>query len=128
MSVYVLDASALLALMNGECGSGRVEEAVEAGAAISLVNVAEVVAKLSELGMPKEVVREALDVLGMETVAFDTAQAYKTGLLRPVTRHIGLSLGDRACLSLAIQLEQPVLTADRAWKSLNLGIDIQVIR
>jgi ribonuclease VapC len=43
-------------------------------------------------------------------------------------RHYGLSLGDRACLALAMELKLPVVTADRAWIDLDLGIDICVIR
>jgi PIN domain nuclease of toxin-antitoxin system len=50
------------------------------------------------------------------------------GRLWEQTRQAGLSLGDRACLSLGLRLGVTVLTGDRAWASLSLSLDIQVIR
>lgn len=124
----VLDASALLALLNGEPGSEQVASIVTDGAAISTVNLAEVVAKLSEVGMPETLIHNALDLLGLEIVNFDFEQAYQVGLLRLLTRHAGLSLGDRACLALAQQLALPALTTDRAWEGLAIDITVQMIR
>ena len=40
----------------------------------------------------------------------------------------GLSLGDRACLALALKLNLPALTTDRIWENLNLSVQVQVIR
>ncbi len=125
---YVLDASALLVLLKGETGSERVIEALMDGAAISAVNFSEVVAKLREGGMLEEAIHESLDSLELDIVEFDTAFAYQAGLLRPLTKSAGLSLGDRACLALAQNLNLPALTADRAWDGLSLGIRVQVIR
>jgi PIN domain nuclease of toxin-antitoxin system len=53
---------------------------------------------------------------------------FSTGFLRPATSEYGLSLGDRACLALGQQLGQPVLTADRMWKTLKLDVEIRMIR
>jgi PIN domain nuclease of toxin-antitoxin system len=128
MAGYVLDASALLVLLKGEAGSERVIEALMDGAAISAVNFSEVVAKLREGGMLEEAIHESLDSLELDIVEFDTEFAYQAGLLRPLTKSAGLSLGDRACLALAQNLNLPALTADRAWDSLSLGIRVQVIR
>ena len=89
----VLDASALLALLNRESGSEQVANVVAEGAAISTVNLSEVVAKLGEAGMPEELVHEVLDLLGLEVIAFDIEQAYQSGLLRVLTRRAGLSFG-----------------------------------
>jgi PIN domain nuclease of toxin-antitoxin system len=61
-------------------------------------------------------------------VPFDEDLAYRAGLLRSVTRSAGLSLGDRACLALAEQLGQPALTADRAWGTVQISIQVDVIR
>jgi ribonuclease VapC len=124
----VLDASALLALLNGESGSEQVAGVIVDGAAISAVNLAEVVTKLSEIGMPEVLIHEVLDSLGLEIVDFDFEQAYQVGLLRPLTRHVGLSLGDRACLALAKQLGLPALTTDRIWERLAVDVTVQVIR
>ena len=128
MSKVVLDASALLALLNEESGSEFVAALIEEGAAMSTVNLSEVVAKLNEAGMPEEAIHEALDALGITIVDFDTAFAYKTGLLRLATKKAGLSLGDRACLALAGQLGLPAVTTDRVWENLSLGITIQIAR
>ena len=122
----VLDASALLALLQGEPGSSRVLEILP-GALICSVNLSEVVAKLAEFGMPEADIYRAL-TLGLEIVPFDETLAYEAGFLRPLTRRAGLSLGDRACLALAQSRSLPAFTSDRAWAALDIGIDIIVIR
>jgi len=66
--------------------------------------------------------------LGISVEAFDAGLAYLAGLLRPQTKGIGLSLGDRACLALGRHMRLPVLTADRAWAKLRVGVEIRVIR
>jgi PIN domain nuclease of toxin-antitoxin system len=108
----VVDASALLALLNAEPGADIVAEALPGGV-ISAVNLSEVVAKLCEAGMPENAIRQALQPLGLEIVPFDEEQAYQAGLLRAATQTVGVSLGDRACLSLAKILGVVALTADR---------------
>lgn len=128
MPSYVLDASALLALLKQEPGSECVAEFITEGAAMNAVNLSEVVAKLSEAGMTDKLIHEALDMLGLVIVDFDTKLAYEVGLLRPFTRQAGLSLGDRACLALAKQLHLPAVTTDRVWESLALDIAVRVIR
>lgn len=125
---YVVDASALLALLNQEPGAERVARALSAGSSISAVNFSEVVARLSEAGMPQPAVREALDALELNVVAFDRALGYRAGFLRPATKRAGLSLGDRACLALAAHHNLPALTADRAWRQLATDTKVEVIR
>lgn len=127
MSRVVLDASALLALLNGEPGHEVVADNLP-GSLISAVNLSEVVAKLVEAGMPDDAVRSALGDLGIEIRAFDSEAAYLTGVLRIQTRKLGLSLGDRACVALGLQLSSPVLTADRNWKELDIGAEVRAIR
>jgi ribonuclease VapC len=128
MPLYVLDASALMALFHQEPGSDRVAQAVLDGAAISTVNLAEVTSKLNELGVPEVFIQIAIGVLKLTLVDFNAEFAFKVGSLRPLTRHLGLSLGDRARLALAQDLNLPVLTTDRTWANLSPGITIQVIR
>jgi len=123
----VIDASALLALLNAEPGADIVAEALPEGV-ISAVNLSEVVAKLCEAGMPEKAIHQALQPLGLEIVPFDEQQAYQAGLLRTATQDMGVSLGDRACLSLAKMLGVVALTADRAWVGLSVGATIKVIR
>lgn len=128
MSKSVLDASALLALLKEEPGSEQVIEAITEGAAISTVNFSEAVAKLNEAGMPEEAIHASLDSLGLEIVGFDTELAYLAGLLRPLTKQAGLSLGDRSCLALAQHLDLPAFTTDWQWSNLSLSIKIQLLR
>lgn len=128
MSDVVLDASSILAVLNEESGAERVEAAIRAGAAVSTVNLSEVIAKLADSGLDEEAVREALGNVQMAVVSFDDDLAYRAGLLRPLTRGVGLSFGDRACLALAQRLGLPAMTADRAWSDLAVGVTIEVIR
>jgi PIN domain nuclease of toxin-antitoxin system len=126
MSV-VLDSSALLALLWSEPGEEMVE-AVLADSRISAVNMAEVYSKMSDRGVVGDEVRELLADLPVVVVAFDAQQAALTGDLRDATRSQGLSLGDRACLALAMTEDMDAVTGDRTWAALSLPIKIVAIR
>jgi PIN domain nuclease of toxin-antitoxin system len=126
-SKMVLDASALLVLINQEAGSEKVA-AVISTACMSSVNVAEVVSKLMDKGFTEVEIREIFGALKVLIIPFDEEQGFIAGLLRADTKRLGLSLGDRACLSLAIQQKLSVLTADRVWAELQWGLNIQMIR
>lgn len=128
MSSRVVDSSSVLALMHHEPGADEVASVVAAGALISSVNYSEVVAKLADRGIPEREIRARLARLVLQIVDFDTGQALRAGMLRPVTRTAGLSLGDRACLALAQGRNLPVVTADRSWRSLTIGVEIRLIR
>ena len=117
----VLDASALLALLQNEPGAEVVADLLPHGI-MSAVNLSEVVAKLMDHGMPLEEAREALDGLPIDVASFDRDAAFAAGELHGVTRGARLSLGDRACLALATRLGATAVTADRAWASLGDGI------
>ena len=127
MSEAVLDASALLALLNPEPGHEEVARTIP-DAAISAVNLSEVAAKLAESGMPEESIREALEGLALDVHDFGRDLAFQTAMLRPLTKHKGLSLADRACLALGQQLNLPVVTADRVWKELDLEVEVRLVR
>ena len=127
MSKVVLDASALLALLNSEPGADQVG-AMLSSAVVSAVNLSEVTSKLAEAGMPEAAIREALEGLAVEVAPFDREQAYTAGLLRPATMSLGLSLGDRACLSLAQRLGLPAVTTDAAWAKLDMAVEVRVVR
>ena len=127
MSEVVVDASAILALLNQETGSEEVLIFI-GKAAISTVNLSEVIAKLADAGIPEEDIRQILSNLTLEVIDFNEEQALKAGMLRPNTKSIGLSFGDRACLALGIILNQPVLTTDRLWGSINVGVEVRVVR
>lgn len=123
----VLDASALLALINAEPGAERVAQALESGALVSAVNLSEVLAKLVDHGMPEHEAMEVVMSLELEVIAFDLAAASQAAWLRPVTRPLGLSFGDRACLALAQTRQLRVLTADRPWAKLDIGVPIELV-
>jgi PIN domain nuclease of toxin-antitoxin system len=127
VSDVVLDASALLAVLRAEPGTEQVEAHL-GDASIGAVNLSEVVAKLAEDGVPETQIRQAIARLELEVRAFDEEQAYAASMLHKTTRGFGLSFGDRACLALADSLNALVLTADRSWSRLDLGIAIEVIR
>ena len=123
----VLDASAVLALLQEEPGAAIVED-VLGDAAMSSVNWAEVAGLLAARGLPATQLRPSVEALGISVLAFEAVDADATGELLPPTRNAGLSLGDRACLALARRLDARALTADRAWLDLHLGVDVRCIR
>jgi len=125
----VLDASAVLALLFEEPGAEVVRAQLRTGV-IGAANLAEVLAKLSDHGLPAMEAVRAVTILGLEVAPMTEAQAGRSAELRPMTRAVGLSLGDRACLALAAELGAPVLTADRSWDAVAgaAGVSVQVIR
>jgi PIN domain nuclease of toxin-antitoxin system len=124
---YVLDASAVLALIQGEPGGERVR-AVVRQAALSSVNPTEIMTKLIGHGVPSNEVRLVLEGVTPFVHPHDEESALDAGALHAITRRQGLSLGDRACLALARRLAATALTTDRAWSRVDLGVPIEVIR
>ena len=127
MSKYVLDASAVLALLNQEPGMDRVE-AVLADSCMGAVNYCEVLGKLIDAGIPEKDARESVELLNIEIIPFDTDMARLAAVLRPTTKKLGLSLGDRSCLALALSRRNAALTAERAWAKLKIGVIVELIR
>ena len=127
MSEYVLDASAVLALLNHEDGAETVQELLPR-AVISTVNISEIVTRLVAKGMPEGEIRDVFSLLGLESIPFDEESAFRSGLLYTITHSSGLSLGDRACLTLARNLNAAAVTADRAWQDLDSGVQLRFIR
>lgn len=129
MSSWVLDASAVIAVLDGEPGREQVRPKLRSGGAtISAVNLSEVVTRHLEGGFSENQIRDRIQPLSLEVVPFDADLAYAAARLRAPTRSAGLGLGDRACLALAQRLGVPAVTADRAWATLGLPIEIELIR
>jgi ribonuclease VapC len=132
--VRVLDASAVLALLQLEKVRERVEAALDAGPCLmTAVNACEVLGKLHEKGMPIEEAQASLDDLRLTVVDFDAELARLAAGLRVRTKSIGASLGDRACLALAERESRrgdapEVLTAERAWTGLKWPFKVVAIR
>jgi ribonuclease VapC len=124
----VLDASALLAILNREKGAERLTPDLLADATTSTVNLAEVQTALVRRGAaPDEAWEDALSPI-REPSPFTADHARIAGDLVSQTSAWGLSLGDRACLALGLALRLPVYTADKMWKNLRVGLKIHVIR
>jgi len=128
MNSIVLDASALLAVLNREPGADKLTPELLSGAVSSTVNLAEVHGKLVGRGINPDQAWEATLSPIREAMAFTAEHAEIAGTLITHTRALGLSLGDRACLALGLALRVPVYTADKSWKSLRVGVRIHVIR
>jgi len=128
MNRIVLDASAILTVINGEPGAEKLTPDLLARAIGSTVNLAEVQTKLVSRGWSSELAWVDATSPVREVLTFDEEQARIAGDLVIQTRHLGLSLGDRACLALGIALKVPVYTAEKVWKKLKVGVRIHVIR
>ena len=125
--MIALDASAFLAFLFREKGHERVA-AILNQACLSTVNLAEVVGRFVLDVHDVEPVLQRLTATPLEIVPFGQADATLAASLLPRTRRLGLSLGDRACLALAMARGIPALTADRSWLKLDLELKIEVIR
>jgi PIN domain nuclease of toxin-antitoxin system len=121
----VLDASAILALVQGEPGADEVESLLD-GASMSSVNLSEVIQKGEQHDVNTEGLEYDLEALGIGFRDFGVAAARPTAELW--ASGSGLSLGDRACLSLAVELELPAVTADRRWAAIEVPIPVRVVR
>ena len=124
----VVDSSAILAVILREDGADAVSEVLKDGVFVSTVNLGEVVARLSDLTSTDGEVPDLIQSIKFEAVDFDSEDAWRAGLLRRATRSLGLSFGDRACLALGQRLQLPVVTADRIWASLDVGVEIVLCR
>lgn len=123
--IAVLDASALLAHMQNEPGSDKVTDMLPYSV-ISSVNRSEVFSKLLDKGFSESSIFETLktyETTGLKTIPFDQDSADKAGLLRPKTKALGLSLADRACISLGLKLNLVIVSADKSWKHLERSVD-----
>ena len=125
--VIIADASAILALLKQE-PLGEFQPRRLFRATISAVNLSEVLERLCCGGLSQPEAEEAVASLNLRVAEFDEPQARLAAYLRPQTRRAGLSLGDRACLALGLRLGFPVITADRAWARVDVGVEIVLIQ
>lgn len=129
--VTVLDASAIIAFLQGEPGDEVVRLALLSGhCVVSAANQAEIIAKSLDRGADPEAIKTILAELAYTVVDIKAEDGMQAGWMRGVSRKIGLSLGDRLCLALAQRLKANILTADRPWLTMAepLEIDICCIR
>lgn len=128
MTTAVLDASAVLALIRSEPGGDKVAAHI-GQAAISAVNLHEVIKDLLLSELDEPTVRNVLGELRLDVRAHDTDAAYAAAALHAQTKEYGRGLGDRSCMALALQLGLPAITADREWGKVKVkGLQIDQIR
>lgn len=127
MAEVVLDASALLAFLRKEPGAEKVT-AVLSESCISSVNLAETLGKMVEYGKSLEDVSFQIERLDIPVIPFDTEQAKIAASFWKATRSVGMSLGDRACLALALNLSLPAFTTEGDWLKCDLGVKVVKIR
>jgi len=123
----VLDSSAVLAVIFNEPGGEKIVDLLQGGL-LSTVSLAEIHTRLLLDGRPADFAWNRILSMGFEVCFFDDEQARLAAEMIGKTRPFGLSLGDRACLALAIQRKAKVYTTDRVWKNFALGIDVELIR
>ena len=128
MSAVVFDTSAVIALLRGEPWAALVAGRV-GQAAMSAVNLQELIKALILRGVAPPVIEEMIQELRLDLHVHDRDAAFASARLTEATRQHGSGLGDRSCMALAIKLGVPVLTADRAWAKLKLpGLSVEVVR
>ncbi len=125
--MIALDASALLAFLFREPGHAVVGQAMS-DACISTVNLAETLGRFARDGQNPEPIAMRLADSPLEIVPFSSSQAILCARLLPPSRELGLSLGDRACLAVAMERGIAAMTADSAWRKLKVGVEIALIR
>jgi ribonuclease VapC len=123
----VLDASAALAPLLGERGGEKAFGQLR-GAAISAVSWAEVVQRAISAGVAADSLRADFEGMGVEVIPVDAEHAERAARLPRLTRSAGLSLADRTCIALALDRRVAVLTADRAWADLDVGVEVRLLR
>ena len=126
--IYVLDASALLAVSKGEKGADLVLDLIETtDCVISSVNMAEVATKMLEFGLPPQELKRAVGQFIVDAIDFNQEQAMACAELRLLTKSAGLSLGDRACLGLAKLMDGTAVTSDRPWMAIAEAVGVKVL-
>ena len=125
--MIVLDASALLAFLFREPGH-EIAARYLAESCLSTVNLSEVLGRFARDGHDITQVRQQIAASPIKIIPFSTSTAVITAELLPVTKPLGLSLADHACLALAIERKLPALTADQVWLELDIDVEIIAIR
>lgn len=129
MPICVVDTSTVFVDLNEEQGAVEARRWLR-DAAISAINLQEVVSKCLDKGVPAEAISALIAALRLDVHPLDASLAMEAGMMRLATARLGLSHGDRACLALARKLGLPAITADRAWADVaqELGVEVVLVR
>lgn len=125
MASIVIDSSVLMAILQGEPITVPGLPSLKL-VRMSAVNVAEVYTLLTQTQPATRHAGIVLMGLLQRIEPFTAPQARLAGEFRRFGKHV--SLGDRACLALAVELQAEVYTADREWATFNSGLKIHLIR
>jgi ribonuclease VapC len=125
MTDVVVDSSAILAVIKSDLGAQRANDEARGGR-MSALNYCEVVGWLAERGSSTAEIDNVVAPFNLTIEHFDNARALAAGVLKAKGRNI--SLADRACLALAIELGLPVITGDRVWRDLDVGVEVRMFR
>jgi len=121
---FVLDASAILAIVLAEPGSEFVHSILDRSA-MTAVNYTAVLTRMMRQGVtPSEAVGD-LGAFEVAVIPWDKPLAVGSADLCPLAWTHGLSLGDRACLTLARSLGVTAVTADMSWRRLT-DVDVRI--
>lgn len=113
-------------LLFAEPGKENVEQILDESST-GRINITEALTKMLERGSTIEEAEENLSDLNLNIIEFDAEQSRKIAELRLITKHLGLSLGDRSCLALAIQKDATAVTADKKWAAVTI-CPVELIR
>lgn len=128
MTKIVFDSSALIALLAKEKGYELVKNHMR-DAIISTVNIAEVYKYCIETQkIPLNETRKIIKLLGIKIIDFDDDQAAINADLVSKTKKYGLSLGDRACIALAVIRNHSIITCDKIWQEVDMGVELIMVR
>ena len=128
MNKVILDSSALIALIKNEKGADIVEPLL-GKVVMSTLNISEAAGILIDLGMTHEECKSSIEPYIDLIVPVDMEQSFEMAFLKKLTKHKGVSIGDRACIALGIKMALPIYTADKIWGNLGLeGAEIILIR
>ena len=126
--MYIMDASALMALVKNEKGGEFVDALIDDQVCVaSSVNIAEVCSKLLEVGVTSADLKRIIRNMNIDVIDFNQEQALASAELRPLTKSAGLSLGDRACLGLAKLMNGTAVTSDRPWLDVAEAVGVKVL-
>ena len=129
MSVVVLDASALLALLKREAGAEIVEASLDQ-AVIGSVNLGEAAQIQYAYGWNRAEFETAVALMEIPVVPVSHKTAIDAADFRELARKNGISQADCLCLALAKSESAVALTADRDWLKIAdmVGVKVELIR
>jgi len=127
---YVMDASAVIAVVLNEPYSAELPS-LFMDSVITTVNLTEALTVLERKFNPDiELLWESVGNFIQAHYPVNQQLAKRVLEINKYTSKYGLSLGDKFCIALGMELKLPIYTADRVWKELesNLGLQINLIR